>query len=158
MNLPLKQYPDPVLKKKCVEVQEVTEEIKKIGKNMMETMIVNQGIGLAAPQVGILKRVIVLYSSGQMPEIFINPKIIKKSKKTLTEEEGCLCFPNLFLKVKRAVEVEIEALNEKGKKIFLKKEGLPARIFQHEIDHLDGILFVDRLSFWRKLKLKLKKR
>jgi len=163
--LEIKKYPNPVLREKCQEVQELTEEIKKINQDMLETMITNQGIGLAAPQVGVLKRIIVVHPisartpeeiAARKPQVFINPKITKKSRETIIDEEGCLNFPGLFLKIKRAKEVEIEALNEKGEKISLKIEGLPARVFQHEIDHLDGILFIDRLSFWQKLKFKLK--
>ena len=162
MILPIKKYPDPVLRKKCQEVKELTEEIKKLGLDMLETMIVNQGVGLAAPQIGELKRIIVVHPilkrtpeeiAARTPQVFINPKIIKKSRETIIEEEGCLSFPGLFLKVKRAKEVEIEALNENGEKIHFKVEGLAARVFQHEIDHLDGILFIDRLSFWQKLKI-----
>ena len=149
------KYPDPILRKKSEEVEEITEETKKLAQELKETMLANQGIGLAAPQVGVLKRIIVVQAE-KGPQIFINPKIIKKSRETLIEEEGCLSFPGLFLKIKRAKEVEVEALNENGEKIFLKAEGLPARIFQHEIDHLDGVLFIDRLSFWQKLKFKLK--
>jgi peptide deformylase len=163
--LKIRKYPDPILRGKCQEVKEVTEEIKNLGWNMIETMIENQGIGLAAPQVGELKRIIVVHpieerSSEEKfkkkPQIFINPKIVKKSKETLIDEEGCLSFPGLFLKIKRSKSVEIEALNERGEKILIRAEGLSARIFQHEIDHLDGILFIDRVSFWQKMKIRKK--
>jgi len=163
--LEIKKYPDPFLRKKNQEVKEVTPEIKQLAENMVETMIKNQGIGLSASQVGELKRIIVVQlirertpeeRSKITPQIFVNPKIIKKSRETIIDEEGCLSFPGLFLKIKRAKWVEIEALNEKGEKIHLETKGLPARIFQHEIDHLDGILFIDRLSFWQKLKFKFK--
>ncbi len=164
MNREIVKYPNPILRKKCQEVKEVTEEIRNLGWDMIESMIENQGTGLAAPQVGELKRVIVVHpieersleeKSKEKPQIFINPKIIKKSRETIIDEEGCLSFPELFLKIKRAKEVGVEALNEKGEKIHLKAQGLPARILQHEIDHLDGILFIDHLSFWQKLKTKL---
>jgi peptide deformylase len=154
MSKKIIKYPDPILRKKCEEVRGVTEEIRSLGFEMIEIMTENEGIGLAAPQVGELKRIIVVQTE-KGSEIFINPKIIKKSKETIINEEGCLSFPGLFLKIKRAKEVEIEALNERGEKIQVRAEGLPARIFQHEIDHLDGILFIDRLSFWQKLKLKI---
>ena len=162
--LEIKFYPDPILRKKCEEVRGVTEEIRSLGFEMIETMTENEGIGLAAPQVGELKRIIAVHpikersleeKTLRSPQIFINPKIVKKSKETLIDEEGCLSFPGLFLKIKRAREVEIEALNEGGEKIRVQAEGLPARVIQHEIDHLDGILFIDKLSFWQKLKLKL---
>ena len=132
---------------------------------MVETMEENEGIGLAAPQVGELKRVIVVHAirdrssetrAEKSPEFFINPKIVKKTKTTETDEEGCLSFPGLFLKIKRAKAVEIEALNGKGEKVQIKAEGLPARIFQHEIDHLDGILYIDRISFWQRWKIRNK--
>ena len=85
---------------------------------------------------------------------FINPRIVKKSRRKEVMEEGCLSFPSLFLKVKRSAEIEVEGLDKKGKKV--KAEGLLARILQHEIDHLDGILFIDRISFWQKWKAKRK--
>jgi peptide deformylase len=160
MNKEIIKYPNPILRKKSEEVKEVTEDIKKFGQDMIQTMMEKDGIGLAAPQVGELKRIIVVYpirersleeKAKRTPQVFINPKIIKKSKDSLIDEEGCLSLPELFLKIKRAKEVEIEALNERGEKIKIKTEGLPARVFQHEIDHLDGILFIDRISFFQKL-------
>ena len=155
MNKKIIKYPSPILRKKCEEVKEITEEIKRLSQEMIETLTKNQGVGLAVPQIGELKRMIVVQTE-KGPQTFINPKIIKKTKETIIDEEGCLSFPGLFLKIKRAKWVEIEALNEKGEKIHLKAEGLPARIFQHEIDNLNGILFIDRLSFWQKLKFKFK--
>jgi len=151
--LEIKKYPDPILKKKSYEVEKITNEIKKLIEDMAETMKKNNGVGIAAPQVGVLKRIIVIETeNGIVP--FINPKIIKKSKERETIEEGCLSFPGVFLKIKRPKEVEIEALNKEGKKI--KAKGLLARILQHEIDHLDGILLIDRLSFLEKIKFKIK--
>jgi len=155
MVLEIKKYPDPILRKKSEEVKEVTEPVKKLGQEMIQTMMEKDGLGLAAPQVGKLKRIIVVQTVNG-PGVFINPELIKKSRETEIKEEGCLSFPKLFLKIKRARETEIEALNSQGEKIKVKTEGLPARVFQHEIDHLDGILFIDRLSFWQKLKFKLK--
>jgi len=161
--LEIKKYPNPILRKKSEELKEITPEIKELVLAMTEIMEKNQGVGLAAPQVGELKRVIVVHpikersleeKSEKRPQIFINPEIIKKTKETEIDEEGCLSFPELFLKIKRAKEVEIEALNLNGEKIQIKAEGLPARIFQHEIDHLDGVLFIDRLSFWQRWKFR----
>ena len=161
--LKIKKYPDPILRRKCQGVKEVTEEIKNLGWDIVETIEENEGIGLAAPQIGELKRVIVIHpikerspeeKSKKLSQVFINPEIIKRSKETIIDEEGCLSFPGLFLKIKRAKEVEVEALDEKGEKVQIKAEGLPARILQHEIDHLDGILFIDKISFWQKLKIK----
>ncbi len=145
------KYPDSTLRKKANEVGEITDEIRKLAQDMKETMFVNQGVGLAAPQVGVLKRIIAIQA--KIPSVFIDPKIIKKGRETISEQEGCLSFPGLFLKIKRAKEVEIEALDESGEKISLKARGLLAHVFQHEIDHLDGVLFINRLSFWQRLKI-----
>ncbi|MBZ1348307.1 MAG: peptide deformylase [Candidatus Nealsonbacteria bacterium] len=148
--LEIKKYPNPILRKKCQRKEEITANIRKLGQDMKETMVKNQGIGLAAPQVGELKRVIAVQMEKEM-QVFINPKIIKKSRETEIAEEGCLSFLGLFLKIKRAREVEIKALDIEGKEIQIKAEGLPARVFQHEIDHLDGILFLNRINLWQKL-------
>ena len=151
MTKEIVKYPNSILRKKCEEVKEITEDIKKLGQEMMTIIMTeNQGLGLAAPQIGELKRIIIVQTE-KGPEVFVNPEIIKNSKKTETGEEGCLSFPKLFLKIKRAKEAEIEALDLQGEKIKIKAEDLPARVFQHEIDHLDGILFIDRISFFQKL-------
>lgn len=151
--LKIKKYPDPILKEKCEEVKEVTEEIKKLVDDMIETMKKNDGAGLAAPQVGVLKKVIVVETE-KGPVGFVNPKIVKKSKETMIEEEGCLSFPGLWLKIKRRKGVDIEALDGDGKKV--RAENLLASILQHEIDHLDGILFIDRIGFCQRWKIKKK--
>jgi len=159
-NLKIIKYPNSILRKKCEEVKEITDEIKKFCQDMIEIMILNHGVGLAASQVGELKRIIAVCPIQEKeiktPQIFINPKITKKSKKTEIDEEGCLSFPGLFLKIKRASEVEVEALDLEGKEVKIKANGYLARIFQHEIDHLNGILFIDRINFWQRLRLKLK--
>ena len=149
----IKIYPDPILRKKCQEVKEVSEEIKNLGWDMVETMKEKEGIGLAAPQVGELKRVIIVQTE-KGPQIFINPKIFKKSKEKILSEEGCLSFPGLYLKIKRARRVEVKAFDQDEKEIQIKAEGLSARIFQHEIDHLDGILFIDRLNIFQRWRIK----
>jgi len=155
MILEIKKYPDPILRKKCEEVKKITPEIKELVLNMIETMQKNNGIGLAAPQVGVLKRIIVV-EAFQGPKSFINPKILKKSKGTEIMEEGCLSFPGLFLKIKRAKEIEIEGFDKEFKFKKIKAEGILAKVLQHEIDHLDGVLFIDRLNFFQKLKIKKK--
>ena len=149
----LKKYPDPILRKKSEEVRELTTEIKTVIREMLKIMIKNQGIGISAPQIGILKRIIAINTKSG-PEVFINPKIRKISKEAEITEEGCLSFPGLWLKIKRAKEVEIEAINEAGEKIQNQAEGILSRAFQHEIDHLNGILFIDRVSFWQRLKIR----
>jgi len=154
MTRQILKYPNPVLKNKSEEVEEITDEIRKLAQDMKETMFTGQGIGLAAPQIGVLKRIIAVQE--KTPLIFINPRIIKKSRETVSEQEGCLSFPGIFLKINRAKEIEVEALDERGEKVYFKAQGLIARVLQHEIDHLDGILCIDRLNFWQRLKIKLK--
>lgn len=147
------KYPNPILRKRCEEIKEITMEIENLSQEMIKIIVENKGIGLAAPQVGELERIIVVQAE-KGPEVFFNPKIIKKSKETEIGEEGCLSFPGLFLKIKRAEKVEVEALNIQGGAIQMKVEGLTARVFQHEIEHLDGILFIDKIGFWKRLFLK----
>ncbi len=136
---------DEILRKKSREVEVIDEKIKQILDDMVETLHHYNGVGLAGPQIGILKRLVVidLYDD-KGPIKLINPKIIKQ-KGEQEVEEGCLSFPNEFAKIIRPEEVVIEALNENGQKIKLKGEGLLAQAISHEIDHLEGILFVDKI-------------
>jgi len=151
----LKKYPASILRKKSEEVREITAEIKSVIREMLKIMIKNQGAGISAPQLGILKRIIAINTKSG-PEVFINPKIGKISKKAEIMEEGCLSFPGVWLKIQRAKEVEIESINEAGERIQNRAEGILSRVFQHEIDHLNGILFIDRISFWQRLKIRKK--
>lgn len=136
---------DEILRKKSREVDVVDDRIREILDDMVETLHSYNGVGLAGPQIGILKRLVVidLYDD-KGPIKLVNPVILKQ-KGEQEVEEGCLSFPNQFAKIIRPAEVTIEALNEKGKKIKLKGEGLLAQAITHEIDHLDGILFVDKI-------------
>lgn len=155
MVLEIKKYPNPILRKKSEEIKEITPEIKELVFNMKETMEKNQGVGLSAPQVGVSKRIIIV-DTPEGPKEFINPKFFKKSKETELGEEGCLSFPRLFLKIKRSKEVLVKAKDIDGKDLGVEANGILARIFQHEIDHLDGILFIDKISFWQRIKIKRK--
>jgi peptide deformylase len=156
MILEIKKYPASVLKEKAKEVERVEEDIKELSQNMIETMLEKGGVGLAANQVGVLKRIIVVQTE-RGPEVFINPQIIRTSKEKNKDKEGCLSLPrDIYLEIKRSNWVEIEALNLEGKKINKKYEGFVSRIFQHEIDHLNGILIIDRVGFWQKIKLRKK--
>jgi peptide deformylase len=155
-------YKNPIVRKKSAEIEEITPEIKRLALDMLETMQKEKGLGLAAPQVGQLKRVIAVHlpegepRDGKIklaPCILVNPSIIKKSKTTQIDEEGCLCAPGVFLKIKRAKSIEATAQDLEGNRLQIKVSGLPARIIQHEIDHLEGILFFDRLPFWQKINL-----
>ena len=136
---------DEILRKKSREVEKVDEKIKELVKDMIETMYKNNGVGLAAPQVGILKRVVVidLYDNNG-PIVLINPEIIKE-KGEQEVEEGCLSFPNQFAKIIRPAEVTVKALDEDGKEIKIKAKELLAQAISHEVDHLEGILFVDKI-------------
>lgn len=149
MILQIKKYPDPILRKKCQEVSEITDKVRKLIDDMIETMYRHQGVGLAAPQVGVEKRIIVV-DVGKGLKILINPKIIHSSGKSIGKE-GCLSLPGLYLKIKRAKEIVVEGLDKNGQTIKLKVRGFLARAIQHEIDHLNGILIINRLPWWQRI-------
>ena len=136
---------DEILRKVAREVEEVDDRIKELLQDMLETMHKYNGVGLAGPQVGILKRVIVIdLYDGNKPLLLVNPKIIK-SKGEQEVDEVCLSFPNEYAKVIRPKEVVVEALNEEGKKVKIVGKDLLAQALSHEIDHLNGVLFVDNM-------------
>ena len=137
---------DEILKKRAREIEDIDDKIKELAADMMETMHKYEGLGLAGPQVGVLKRIIVidLYEEG-MQFTLINPVIIKQKGEQIVEE-GCLSFPNQFGKVKRPKEVEVEALDIEGKKVRIKAKDLLAQALCHEIDHLNGVLFVEKVE------------
>ncbi len=171
------RYPDPKLRKKGLSVQEVTDEHRALIGNMIETMYEENGIGLAAPQVGHSIRLLVIDTRStdendkptdegltelekkvKQPIAIFNPEILVQ--KDLTDyEEGCLSVPGFFETVERANYVEVLGLDENGKEILIKTDGLLAICLQHEMDHLEGKLFIDRLSFIKsnKIKNKIKK-
>jgi peptide deformylase len=145
--------PDPFLRQKSSDVREVDSNIRKLIDDMLETMYDAPGIGLAAIQIGVPKRVIVIDLSRdekKNPLYFVNPKIILKSKNNLTYEEGCLSVPGQFAEIDRPDNCHISYLDYNGKKQELKAEGLLATCIQHELDHLEGILFIDYLSKLKK--------
>jgi peptide deformylase len=133
---------DPVLREKAKPVEKVNAAVRRLLDDMAETMYDARGIGLAAPQVGVAKRVIVV-DAGQGLYQLINPEIIE-AQGTETDREGCLSIPGVWGEVSRAVQVTVRALNREGETVEVEAEGLFARALQHEIDHLDGILFIDR--------------
>lgn len=137
------KYPHPKLRKKAKVVEKITPEIQKICQKMVKAMKKYNGAGLAANQIGELER-IIYYVDGGKSKILINPEIVKKSSQKVEVEEGCLSFPNLFGKVIRPAKVKIRGRNQFGKKQSIKAENMLAVVLQHEIDHLDGILFIDR--------------
>lgn len=136
---------DEILRKKSRVVENVDDKIRQLLDDMLETMHKYNGVGLAAPQVGILKRVIVIdLYDGNKPLKLVNPVIVKAKGKQEVEE-GCLSFPNQYAKMIRPEEIVVEALNENGEKIKIKAKDLLAQAICHEIDHLEGVLFVDNM-------------
>ena len=146
--------PDPILRKKSSPVEEVNNDLRKLLNDMLETMYEAPGIGLAAVQVGILKRLIVIDISKNKekkePLFLINPKLTFKSKNTSVYEEGCLSLPGHFAEIERPAECHLTFIDYSGKEKNLKAQGLLATCIQHEIDHLDGVLFIDYLSKLKK--------
>jgi peptide deformylase len=148
--LRLRYYGDPILRKKAEPVDEFLPEIPELVEGMFECMYREAGIGLAAPQVGVSERVFVLDVSEEGGErvkrAFVNPVLVERSPDTDTAEEGCLSIPGIRADVKRPARVVVEARDERGAPFRLEAGGILARAIQHETDHLDGILFIDRLS------------
>ena len=172
MVLEVLKFPDPRLRKKGVTVASVTPELKTLAENMVETMYAENGIGLAAPQIGESIRLLVidtrpqdedgnhttegmteLEAAVQQPIVLFNPEIKVKKDKT-TWEEGCLSVPGFYETVERAKYVEVEGLDKDGNKFTIKTDGLLAICIQHEMDHLDGKLFIDRLSYLKSSRIK----
>ncbi len=146
--------PDPILRKKSEILETVDDELRKLLDDMLETMYSAPGIGLAAVQVGILKRLIVIDISKEKekknPLFLINPEIISKSERTSTYEEGCLSLPGYFAEIERPAECHIKYIDYEGKKKEIKVSGLLSTCIQHEVDHLNGVLFIDYLSKLKK--------
>ena len=136
---------DEILRKKSREVEEIDEKIQTLIDDMIETMYKYNGVGLSAVQVGVLKRVVVIdIEDGEGARVFINPKITH-TKGEHEVEEGCLSFPNQYAKVVRPKELTVEALDRDGKKFTLKAKDLLAQAIAHEVDHLEGVVFTDRM-------------
>tara|TARA_X000000368_G_scaffold314956_1_gene252501 strand:- start:3135 stop:3659 length:525 start_codon:yes stop_codon:yes gene_type:complete len=146
--------PDPFLRQKSEKVEEVDDNIRSLMDDMLETMYQAPGIGLAAIQIGIPKRVIVIdlakENEKKDPLYFVNPEIITKSKLDATYEEGCLSVPGQFAEIDRPDKCKVKYLDYEGKEQILNAEGLLATCIQHEMDHLEGILFIDYLSKLKK--------
>lgn len=134
---------DDILRKKCRVIDKIDDRIKTLAKDMIETMHKEDGVGLAGPQVGILKRIAVI-DVGEGPIVIINPEIIKREGSYI-DIEGCLSIPGRQGEVERPEKVTVRALNENGEEVEITGEGLLARAFCHEIDHLDGVLFIDKV-------------
>jgi len=145
MILDLVLEPNDILRRKSQPVETITPELLRFIEDMKETMQENNGIGLAAPQVGRNIRIFTV-ATQEGTLALINPEITSKSFRKEFDEEGCLSIPGMFIKVKRAKQVKVRALNEKGQEFTFTAKGLFARVIQHELDHLDGILMFDRIT------------
>ena len=147
--IPILKYGEPLLLEKSVPVEKIDEEVRRLIDDMVETMYAAEGIGLAAPQVGELKRVIVVdISSGEHPEelvVLINPEL-EAQEGSVVNEEGCLSFPDITLEIERPQWVKVRGLRPEGGKVELEAEGLLACALFHEIDHLNGVLIINRAS------------
>ena len=156
--LPIVTYNDPILRKKGEPVKELTEEIKEFIADMFETMYNSKGVGLAAPQLGVSLRIFVVDADNMMddeeekpgPVAFINPEIVEKKGKKVPFDEGCLSIPEVTDKVMRPENIVLKYKNEHFEDIEIEVEGWLSRVIQHEYDHLEGVLFIDYLSAFRK--------
>ncbi len=146
-ELSLRYYPDPVLRRKALPVEKITPELKDLAKKMLEVMYREDGVGLAAPQVGLSIRMMVLNTTGEPSgeRVTLNPRIVKRAG-TIDSDEGCLSFPGIRITVPRDERITLEYMDLAGKTQTLEADALLSRAIQHEIDHLDGVLFVDLLS------------
>jgi len=144
--LPLRYYGDPVLKEKSTSLEKIENHIKKLAQNMAETMYDAAGIGLAAPQIGTLKKLIVIDMGDNDFVAYINPEIIYYAGKKVVEEEGCLCLPDIVVPVKRASKVGFKAIDIQGRPVEIETDDFLARVFQHEVDHLEGFTILERTN------------
>lgn len=155
-------YGDPVLRQKATAIEEMDDEVRTLAADMLETLADAEGVGLAGPQVGVRRRIIVVHpppASDDSPEreparVYVNPEVVSSSGPQESAEEGCLSIPGVYEVVKRPRNVKVRALDLEGERVEIEVEGMLSRIIQHEIDHLDGVLFVDRIGPMRRALLK----
>ena len=139
-------FGNELLRQKAEPVEKIDGEWAKTAREMVTALREGKGVGLAGPQAGILKRIFVVQVEGDAPRVFINPSILETSQETVKYEEGCLSIPGVWAEVVRPQSVKIQAWNEKGRPFTLETGGILARVILHEYDHLEGVLFIDRLS------------
>lgn len=152
MTLKIRQYPDPILRRRAKEIEKIDDATRELAHQMVETLIAKRGYGLAAPQVGALKRLIIVDVEDDF-HILVNPRILEESEERVLGIEGCLSIPGVEAEVERALSVKVSALNLEGEAVELARSELVARVLQHEIDHLDGVLFIDYLGDAKRLML-----
>lgn len=143
--LPIKIYPDKILRRQAAKIKKIDKKIKRLILDMGKTMLVNEGVGLAAPQVGESIRLIVV-NTKDGPLALVNPKITRRSWSKELGEEGCLSLPDFRANIKRSKKINVIYLDKDATKIKIKAEGLLARVIQHEVDHLNGVLIIDYLK------------
>lgn len=144
----LRYLGDPVLRESAAAVEAVDDDVRRLIADMFDTMYAEEGVGLAAPQIGISQRIIVVdpHDDDVAPFALINPEIVTSSDDADRAEEGCLSIPGLTEVVERPVAVQVRALDAEGREVVFDANGLLARILQHEVDHINGVLFIDRVS------------
>jgi peptide deformylase len=144
---------DDLLRQKAELIKPIGGEYKKIASDMIDLLHAGKGVGLAGPQIGLMKRIFVVHVEGEEPRVFINPSIIETSQELSKYEEGCLSIPGVWADVERPASVRVQAWNAKGRPFTLDAEGILARVIQHEYDHLEGVLFIDRIGEVKRKKL-----
>lgn len=148
--LPILKIPDPVLRKKAKPVERIDAELRRLVDDMLATMYEAPGIGLAAPQVGVLRRLIVMDptkdEAPKSPILMVNPEILERSEEMRVHDEGCLSIPDFTAEIERPAKTRVSYIDPQGKKQEAKLEGIWSTLVQHEIDHLNGVLFIDYLS------------
>ena len=142
----IRQYPDPVLRMEARRVEEFDDDLLRLVDRMRELMKDANGVGLAATQVGVLRRVFVFSPEEDVVAVLVNPELVRKSEEVDVDDEGCLSMQGIAIPVARPVSVRIEGRDERGQEVAFDLDGLPARIAQHELDHLDGTLILDRTT------------
>ena len=160
--LELRIYGDPVLREHAAPIGEVDDEVRALAGDMLDTLAEAEGVGLAGPQVGASRRIIIVHPAPESgddreePRILINPEILSRTGPQVSAEEGCLSIPGIYDSVKRPTKVKVRALQLRGEavsEVEFEAEGMVARILQHEIDHLDGVLFIDKVGPMRRALL-----
>jgi len=152
VGLEIRLYPDPILRRKAAPIERIDAEIRALADSMVETLVKRVGYGLAAPQVGVLLRLIVVDVEDEL-YVLINPEIVKTSEERVLGVEGCLSLPGIEAEVERAKAIMVEGFTPQGERVSIEAEDLLARVIQHEIDHLDGILFIDYLGRAKRVQL-----
>ncbi|MCL2208545.1 MAG: peptide deformylase [Treponema sp.] len=142
-----------LLKQKAEKIEKINSETVFLAKQMLEILARDKGVGLAGPQIGVMKRIFVVHVQDDIERVFINPSILETSVKTYKFEEGCLSIPGIYANVVRSESIKIQAWNEKNRPFTLEAKGILARVILHEYDHLEGVVFLDRIPEGKRKKL-----